>query len=229
MIVLGHRLWQRRFGSDAAILGKSVTLSGRPFTVVGVAPPEFRGLDLVLDPQFWVPLGNVEDLAPSIPSRASRHSHWLAVIARLSPGISHAQAGAELGTMAKNFAAAYPATDKGNGFRLVQAGSLPPGDRTSVIAFLVALSVVVLLVLCIAGANVANLLLAQASGRHREMAVRLALGATRGNQRRPMLKESRITRARRRNFWFPAFAVDHTCTFGISPTSTGAAGRQRQC
>lgn len=190
VIVLGHRLWQRRFGSDAAILGKSVTLSGRPFTVVGVAPPEFRGLDLVLDPQFWVPLGNVEDLAPSIPSRASRHSHWLAVIARLSPGISHAQAGAELGTMAKNFAAAYPATDKGNGFRLVQAGSLPPGDRTSVIAFLVALSVVVLLVLCIAGANVANLLLAQASGRHREMAVRLALGATRANLRRLMLTES---------------------------------------
>lgn len=190
VIVLGHRLWQRRFASDPSILGKSITLSGRPFIVVGIAPPEFRGLDLVLDPQFWVPLGNVEDLAPSIPSRSSRHSHWLAVIGRLNAGVSRTQAEAELATLSKNLAAAYPATDKGNGFRLVRAGSLPPGDRAGVIAFLVALSVVVLLLLCIAGANVANLLLAQASGRHREMAVRLALGATRANLRRLMLTES---------------------------------------
>jgi predicted permease len=190
VIVLSHRIWERRFASDPAILGKSVSLSGRPFTVVGVAPPAFRGLDLVLDPQFWVPLGNVEQLAPSIPSRTSRHSHWLAVIGRLSPGVSGTQAAAELSTLAQRFAAAYPETDKGDGFRFEQAGSLPPRERAGVIAFLAALSLVVLLVLCIAGANVANLLLAQASGRHREMAVRLALGATRGHLRRLMLMES---------------------------------------
>ena len=108
VIVLGYRLWQRRFAADPAILGKSITLSGRPFTVVGVAPPPFHGLDLVLDPQFWVPLGNVEQLAPSIPSRTSRHSHWLAVIGRLSPGVSRAQAAAELHGLAQRFAAAYP-------------------------------------------------------------------------------------------------------------------------
>ncbi len=190
VIVLGHRLWQHRFASDAAILGKSITLSGRPYTVVGVAPPAFHGLDLILDPQFWVPLGDVEQLAPSIPSRDSRVFHWLAVIGRLSPGISQTQAAAELGALAQHLATAYPATDKGAGFLMQQAGSLPPRDRSVVLLFLGALSLVVLLVLGIAGANVANLLLAQARGRHREMAVRIALGATRGYLQRLMIMES---------------------------------------
>jgi predicted permease len=190
VIVLGYRLWQGRFASDPAILGKSITLSGRPFTVVGIAPPAFRGLDLPLDPQFWVPLGNIEQLAPSVPSRDSRAQHWLAVIGRLSPGISPTQAAAELRTLAQRFAAAYPETDKGGGFRFEPAGSLPPRDKSTILLFLSALMVVVLLVLSIACANVANLMLAQASGRQREMAVRLALGATRGQILRQMLTES---------------------------------------
>jgi predicted permease len=192
VIVLSQRLWQRRFASDPAILGKSITLSGRPFTVVGIAPPAFRGVDVPLDPQFWVPLGNLEQLAPSITSRdrESRDFHWLAVIGRLSPGVSGTQAAAELSILAQRFAAAYPATDKGGGFRFEQAGSLPPRDRSTIIMFLAALSVAVLLVLAIAGANVANLLLARATGRHREMAVRLALGATRGRLQRLVLMES---------------------------------------
>ena len=190
VIVLGYRLWQRRFAADPAILGKSVTLSERPFTVVGVAPPAFHGVDLILDPQFWVPLGNVEQLAPSVPNRTSRAFHWLAVIGRLSPGVSSAQAAAELHALAQRFAVAYPATDKGTGFRFEEAGSLPPRERSTVLTFLAALSIVVLLVLCIAGANVANLLFAQAASRHREMAVRLTLGATPGGLRRLMLTES---------------------------------------
>jgi hypothetical protein len=113
VIVLSQRLWQRRFASDPAILGKSITLSGRPFTVVGIAPQAFRGVDMPLDPQFWVPLGNLDQLAPSIPSREreSRDFHWLAVIGRLSPGVSRTQAAAELSTLAQRFAAAYPKPD----------------------------------------------------------------------------------------------------------------------
>ena len=192
VIVLSQRLWQRRFASDPAILGKSITLSGRSFTVVGIAPPAFRGVDVPLDPQFWVPLGNLEQLAPSIPSREreSRGFHWLAVIGRLTPGVSRKQAAAELSTLARRFAAAYPGTDKGGGFRFEQAGSLPPRERSTVLMFLAALSMAVLLILAIAGANVANLLLAQATGRQREMAVRLALGATRGRLLRLILMES---------------------------------------
>jgi predicted permease len=190
VIVLSHRLWQRRFASDPGILGKSIPLSGHTFTVVGVAPPGFRGLDLILDPEFWVPLGNVEQLATSIPSRSARDYHWLAVVARLRPGITPSQATAELVTVAQRFAKAYPDTDRGGGFLMDQAGSLPPRDKSTVLLFLAALSVVVVLVLGIACANVANLLLAQAAGRRREMAVRIALGATRSQLLRQMLVES---------------------------------------
>jgi predicted permease len=190
VIVLGHRLWQRRFAGDSEIVGKTVTLSGRPYTVVGVAPTGYRGIDFVLDAEFWVPLGNGPALNPLEPKRESREFHWLDVIARFKPGVTHEQADAELATMASRFATEYPETDKGNGFRFEQAGSLPPRDRGTILTFLAALSIVVLLVLCIAGANVANLLLAQAAERSKEMAVRLTLGATRGALQRLMLMES---------------------------------------
>jgi predicted permease len=190
VIVLSYRLWQRRFASDPAILGKSIPLSGHPYTVVGVAPPGFRGLDLILDPEFWVPLGNVEQLAPSVPSRSARGLHWVTVVARLKPGVTQSHAAAELATLAQRFAKEYPDTDKGGGFRFEQAGSLPPRDKSTVLLFIAALSIVVLLVLAIACANVANLLLAQSASRQREMAVRIAVGATHSQLVRQMLLES---------------------------------------
>jgi len=194
VIVLSHRLWQRRFASDPAILGKSIPLSGHTFTVVGVTPAGFRGLDLILDPEFWVPLGNVEQLAGrvalGVPSRSARNNNWLAAVGRLKPGVTKPQATAELATLAQRFAKAYPDTDKGGGFRLDQAGSLPPRDKSTVLLFIAGLSIVVLLVLGIACANVANLLLAQSASRQREMAVRIALGATRGQLLWQMLTES---------------------------------------
>jgi predicted permease len=192
VIVLGHRLWQRRFAGDPEIVGKSITLSGRAFTVVGVAPTGYRGIDFVLDPEFWVPLGNGRALNPTEPPREARGYHWLEVIGRYAPGVTKKQADVELQTLAARFATAYPASDKGNGFRFEQAGSLPPGQAGTILTFLAALSIVVLLVLCIAGANVANLLLAQAAERSKEMAVRLTLGASRGALQRLMLMESVI-------------------------------------
>ena len=190
VIVLSHRLWRRRFASDSNIAGKVVTVSGHPYTVVGVAPAGFRGIDLILDSEFWVPLGNVTSLVPNITNNDARNQHWLQVVARLKPGVTRIQADAELGALAKRLAVAYPATDKGNGFLSDQAGSLPPRDRSTVLLFLGALSVVVLLVLCIACANVANLMLSRAASRQREMAVRLALGATRLRIIRQMVLES---------------------------------------
>ncbi len=192
VIVLGHGLWQRRFASDPAIAGKAVLLSGRPFTVVGVAPPGFRGLDLILDTQFWVPLGNLDQLLPKTANYESRDYHWLAVLGRLRPGVTSAQAAAELDVIARRLAKAYPATDKDGGFRFEQAGSLSPRDKPVVMMFLGALTIVVLLVLSIACANVANLQLAQASARQREMAVRLAVGAQRSQLLRQMLTESLV-------------------------------------
>jgi predicted permease len=188
VLVLSYRLWQRRFGADAAIVGKVITLSGRPFTVVGVAPASFRGLD-ILGSDLWIPLGNQEQLMPKVGDRL-RTNTWLEVAGRLKAGVTRAQAEAELDTLAQHLAKAYPQTPKNLSFRLEQAGTLPPDQKQAVTAFLVALSVVVFLVLCIACGNITNLLLAQAYSRHREMAVRLALGATRAQLQRQMLLES---------------------------------------
>jgi predicted permease len=179
VVVLGYRVWRRRFAGDPSIAGKVVQLSGKPYTVVGVAPKDFRGVDLILDCEFWVPLGNTESLVANLPNRNDRNMHWLEVVARLKDGVTPRQANAELDAIAKRLALAYPATDKNQSFRSEQAGSLPPRDKNAVLLFLTTLVVVVLLVLGIACANVANLLFAQTLGRQREMAVRLALGATR--------------------------------------------------
>lgn len=135
VIVLGYRLWQRRFGGDRGVVGRTVMISGKPFTVVGVAEPAFHGMDQILDPEFWIPLGHVEDFSPGLPSRTSRDGDWLAVIARLKPGATHSEAAAELETLAKDFAVAYPDTDKGVNFRFEQAGSLPPRDRGTILMF----------------------------------------------------------------------------------------------
>jgi len=192
VVVLGSRLWRQRFNSDPTIAGKTVMLSGRLYTVVGVAPAAFHGVDQILNAEFWVPLGNSEQMAPNRSDQNSRGFHWLAVVARLRPGVTRTVAGAELSTMAQRFALSYPKTDKELGFVFEQADSLPPRERSGVLIFLAALSVVVLLVLAIACANVANLLFAQAATRQRDMAVRLAVGATRGRLQRQLLLESTL-------------------------------------
>ena len=193
VVVLSAALWQRRFHGDPAIVGKTVTLSGHAFTVVGVAPTDFHSIEQILDAQFFVPIGETAQLLPQfsdLTKMADRGNSMLMVFARLRPGVTRAQAAAELNALARRLALSYPKTDKDDVFSMYQAGALQPGASTPALIFLSALSVVVLLVLAIAGANVANLLFAQASGRQREMAVRLALGATRGRLRRQMLTES---------------------------------------
>lgn len=191
-VVLSGDLWQRRFGRDAEIIGKPVILSGHTFTVVGIAPAAFHSIDQILNSEFWVPLGNTALLAAGTPPLGSRNDHWLDVIGRLRTDGTRAQATAELKTLSERFAESNPATDKGNRIIFDQAGTMPPKQRSAVLIFLAALSVVVLMVLFMAGANVAGLLFAQAGGRRRDMAVRLALGATRGRLRGQMLMESAL-------------------------------------
>jgi predicted permease len=190
VIVLGHRIWKSRFNSDPNILGKSIALSGHPYTVIGVAPPYFRGIDLVLDTQFWVPIANIDQLLPNTGHFDWRNYHWIAVAARLKPGVSRAEAAAELQLLSQRFAHSHPDTEKNLGFHYEQAGSLPPRDKSVILLFLSTLMLVVFFVLLIACANVANLFLAQAAGRQREMAVRIALGATRAQLLRQVLTES---------------------------------------
>jgi predicted permease len=192
VVVLGHRLWRRRFQEDPNVVGKVVQLSGQPFTVIGVAPPAFRGLDLVLDSEFWVPLGMYPVLQGKEEDRSDRGNHWLSVVARLAPSANRQAAESELEVIGRRLSAAYPAFHKDLRFRLETAGSVPVRFRQAAAMFFVGLAVVSLLVFCIACANVANLAQARAAGRQQESAVRLALGATRGHLLAQMLTESTL-------------------------------------
>jgi predicted permease len=190
LIVLSETVWKSHFGADPQIVGKPILLSGRTFTVVGIAPAAFRSVGQILDTRFWVPLGVTRQLTANLPADNARDYHWLSVVGRMRPGVTRNEVQAELQTIADRLARSYPATDKDITFPFDQAGSLPEREKGTVLIFLSALSIVVLLVLAIAGANVANLLYAKAVTRQREMAVRLALGGTRARLRKQLLLES---------------------------------------
>jgi predicted permease len=190
VVVLSERLWQRRFNRDGQIIGKTVRLSGHAATVVGVAPGAFHSVDQLLDMEFWVPVALAGQLVPNQPPADKRDWHWLHIVARERPGVTRQETAVEMSTLALRFALNHPDTDKGNSFLIEQAGSLPPRDKGMVLLFLTVLSLVVLLLLAIASVNVANLLFAQAAGRQRELAMHLALGASRARLRGKLLMES---------------------------------------
>jgi len=179
VVVLSHRFWSRRFQADPSIVGKSIVLNGTPFTVLGVAAERFQG-PFVLAPDVWVPLTASSLLGLPADIFQSRGSLWIMGIGRLAPDAGIGQAQAELSGIAARLAAQYPNENKGKGLAVAQA-SLFPGDMRSIIAaFMAMLLAIAGLVLLIASTNVAGMLLARASIRRREIAIRLALGASRG-------------------------------------------------
>lgn len=194
VIVLGYRLWQQQFGGDPGVVGKPVNVSGHPYTVVGVAPKGFRGVDLVLDAKFWVPLGTLSEITVNSPNPESRTTQWLRGVARLKPGVTREAAAEELKVISARLEAEHPATEKNTTVGMLELGRLGRDDA-ALRMFLLGLSSVAFLLLLIACANVANLLLAQAAERQREMAVRLSLGATRTQLLRQLLVESLLLSA----------------------------------
>jgi len=178
VVLIGHSLWQRRFGSDANLVGQTLMLDNRTFTVVGIMPP---GFEFPKDTELWTPL------AFNAGQEATRGAHFLEVIARIKPSVMLPQVRAEMDTIARQLQLQYPATNTGFGVTVIKLLDQEVGNIRPALFVLLGAVGFVLLIAC---ANVANLLLARATTRQHEIAVRLALGANRLRIIRQLLTES---------------------------------------
>lgn len=195
VVVLSYDLWRSRFGSDGGIVGRSIELNRRKVTVIGVTGPRFRGTESMFFSDFWLPFSMLDALAEvgvGGDRLGDRASQWLMAAGRLRAGVSGKTAASEIEAIGKRVSVAYPATNRDRAFRVDSAGQLNPGIRKMIVTFFMMLLVVATLVLCTACANIANLLLARASARQKEIATRLAIGAGRGRLVRQLLTESAI-------------------------------------
>ena len=194
VVVLSYGLWQRRFGADRSIIGKTLTLNQQPFTVIGIAPSNFQGTFSLFTPDLWMPDAMFSTVFTGEFREffTDRRTLMMNVFGRLKPGVTLDQAEAQLKSIAGELAREFPNDNRGRNVRLLPLAqsSVDPNQRSLFVQAGTMLMGVVGLVLLIACANLANLLLARGADRSRELAVRMSLGANRSRLVALMLSES---------------------------------------
>ena len=188
--VLSYQSWQRRFGGDPDIVGKDVLLNDHQFRVIGIAPEGFTGTEMIYTPEIWLPTAMMAWAEPGSNWLEDRNTRNFFANGRLKPGVNLRQAEASLNLLALQLAKEYPDTNEGQSVKIVPPGFILPELRGAVVSFTWVLMAAVALVLIVTCTNLAGLMLARATDRRREIAIRLAMGANRMRLIRQLLTES---------------------------------------